>query len=176
MNNKILNEVKSLLSDKLSIDNLPVEVVDIAKNLNIEVYDIDFPFDNVLAALHKKDGRLSIYVNESLSLEQKRFAIAHEIGHYRLHELESDIYFKDRINKNEKNEVEADDFAAELLMVEDLFKFSYKEAVSLINDEKYFNVSMEKKDSILTQNLAKLFGVTEGKVKFRIEKLGLLNM
>jgi Zn-dependent peptidase ImmA (M78 family) len=74
-----------------------------------------------------RKGKIGIItVNESLSEEgRKRFAIAHELGHFELHSdsqlvfcTEEDMYLW---NESKGQEIEANEFAASILMPHDIF-------------------------------------------------------
>ena len=63
----------------------PVLTVPVCKKLGIGVFEIDRD-DNFAGMIVKdKDGSFSIYVNSNHSPQRKRFTIAHEVGHYVLH-------------------------------------------------------------------------------------------
>jgi len=78
------------------------------------------------ASLTRK-GRLGIIsVNKSIPEEgRKRFAIAHELGHFELHAASQIIFCAEDDmfvwNENKEQEIEANEFAANLLMPRDIF-------------------------------------------------------
>lgn len=77
--------------------------------------------------LARKGARGIITVNEWIPEEgRKRFAVAHELGHFELHTdsqlilcTEEDMYVW---NETEEQELEANEFAANILMPEEIFK------------------------------------------------------
>jgi Zn-dependent peptidase ImmA (M78 family) len=79
------------------------------------------------ARLVRKGSLGIITVNSGISVEgQKRFAIAHELGHFELHTAsqlilctEQDMYVW---NENKAQEIEANEFAANILMPEEIFR------------------------------------------------------
>jgi Zn-dependent peptidase ImmA (M78 family) len=87
--------------------------------------------DGSEARLIRKGGLGIITVNSSIPEEgRKRFAIAHELGHFELHAVsqlilctEEDIYVW---NENKAQEIEANEFAASILMPKDIFAEYFK--------------------------------------------------
>lgn len=88
---------------------------------------IEAPLDSADARLVRKGNKGLVRVNQSIpEAGRKRFAIAHELGHFEIHadvtqlsSCTSDDMVADY--KGSKSEVEANWFAAELLMPRDLF-------------------------------------------------------
>jgi Zn-dependent peptidase ImmA (M78 family) len=87
--------------------------------------------DGSEARLIRKGGLGIITVNSGISEEgRKRFAIAHELGHFELHAVsqlilctEEDMYVW---NENKVQEIEANEFAASILMPKDIFTRYFK--------------------------------------------------
>jgi len=79
------------------------------------------------ARLVRRDRSGIITVDKSIPEEgRKRFAVAHDLGHFELHR-ESQLLFcteQDMVvwNENKPQEIEANEFAANMLMPESLFK------------------------------------------------------
>jgi Zn-dependent peptidase ImmA (M78 family) len=149
---------------------LPVPVNKIAESrgLTIKPYDLGEAVSGVLVI---KQGVGTIGINPTESMVRQRFTVAHELGHFELHndgdELFVDkafkVHFRDQnSSKGEiKKEQEANAFAAALLMPE---KFIRKEI-----EKHSFDLSDE--DSMKT--LAKTFNVSVPAMTFRISNLGL---
>jgi Zn-dependent peptidase ImmA (M78 family) len=123
----IRKEASQLLR-KHRIKNPPVPVDKIAESLGATVrYS---PFEGELAGmLVRAHGQIIIGVNSLHHINRQRFTIAHECGHFLLHqgeEIHIDRTF--RINKRNEvssmavdaDEIEANRFAAELLMPFDM--------------------------------------------------------
>ena len=118
------------------IHSIPVDVIGLANALGIEVYEEEFDNNAVSGYISKDDNGYFICVNKMHPATRKQFTIAHEIGHFVLHQdlLENDTllptFYKlgDGINHGNvllrtsninsleyrKNETAANQFAAEL--------------------------------------------------------------
>ena len=121
--------VSSLLAD-CGIRNVPVPVERVASHLGAEIrYS---PFDGELAGMLVRDGGSAVIgVNSAHHVNRQRFTIAHECGHLCLHKGK-DVYIDRsfRVNVNRRDprsaraidpeEIEANRFAAELLMPRDV--------------------------------------------------------
>lgn len=115
------------------IKDAPVDVNKIANMLGFRVILFDFPDE--LSGVVKTIGKIkAIGVNKKHSEVRQRFTIAHELGHYLSgHEnVSHDISGpsegdKKYLDKAWRQEEEADEFAAELLMPESILK---KDAIS----------------------------------------------
>lgn len=141
----LVNE--SLLKVGLSYPENPLEKI-IESYGDIQVTEVDFSEDseNILGAVSYPNGESEprIFINKDLSPERKTFTLAHEFGHYLMHEGR-DKFRLDFVEFNGSDEAqeesEANYFAATLLMPKEKFLKMY----SLLNDEglvaEYFGVS-----------------------------------
>jgi len=108
--------------------------------------------------IQDKDNKF-IVVNKKDNEKRQRFTIAHELGHYFLHMSDQDyentsmVSFRGRSNKHER---EANLFAAELLMPEDVVKREYELVLYP-----------------LASFLARRFDVSEAAMSVRIKEMGL---
>lgn len=100
----------------------PVNVEKVANLLGFQVVPFDFP-DTTSAVIRIKDTSKVIGVNKKQVEVRQRFSIAHELGHYLSgHENfthEKKIFVepdKKYLDPQHRQEEEADEFAAELLM------------------------------------------------------------
>ena len=112
----------------------PVNVVQIAESLGFEVCDYDFPESTSAVLVIDGDTR-AIGVNKSSAPVRKRFSIAHELGHFLLGHgdfADSRQTFEDGSynysDPQNRQESEANEFAAELLMPEAFLKRDLEEA------------------------------------------------
>lgn len=131
---------------RLDIKSVPIPVEKIAKALGVQVRFS--PFDDELSGMiYVKDGVPIIGVNSLHHPNRQRFTIAHELGHLELH-LEM-ITNNVHVDKNfpvlmrdpksatgiEKIEIEANQFAAELLMPRKLINQTLAGKQSDIDDD-----------------------------------------
>jgi Zn-dependent peptidase ImmA (M78 family) len=103
----------------------------------------------------KRGDVSSILVKDNDALNRKRFTIAHELGHMLLH-LKTDGEFIDKVdffrtdevplNGNDRQEIEANQFAAALLMDSELIKQCWCLIHSSDVMSELFKVSKESMD------------------------------
>jgi len=151
---KIKTKVNSLL-EELGINSPPINVEDIAKYLGITFKFIDFENDQISGLLVKKTNKVILAINHIHSDNRQRFTIAHELGHFLFHMntpifVDESPYFRNtRSSKGvDSEEIEANNFAAELLMPEKLITKSMEQidvsnsnAISALAEQ--YNVSIE---------------------------------
>ncbi|MGA2704149.1 MAG: ImmA/IrrE family metallo-endopeptidase [Isosphaeraceae bacterium] len=156
---------------RLGIQSAPTPVEKIAKALGAQVRFS--PFDSELSGMvYIKDGVPIIGVNSLHHPNRQRFTIAHELGHLELHRqmITSNVH----VDKNfpalmrdpksatgtEQIEIEANQFAAELLM-----------PIALIEQAlagKQFDID----DDGPIEELAKKFRVSKQALEYRIRNRG----
>jgi Zn-dependent peptidase ImmA (M78 family) len=114
-----------------------------------------------------------IGVNEAHHLNRQRFTLAHELGHFLLHHSASSVFidaspvfFRDETSSDgsKLQEIEANTFAAELLMPEELLR-------KFIN-----NQPLDAFDERAVRRLAAQFGVSAQALTIRLTRLGLINI
>jgi len=166
---KICNEAARLLN-QYDISKPPVPVDKLARLIGAKLkYS---PLDEELSGMvFIKEGRPIIGVNATHHVNRQRFTIAHEIGHVMLHknfitkEVHVDKTFPMlmRDSKASKGidiiEIEANAFAAELLMPEAFLK------------EALENKSYDIDDDAFVESLAKKFKVSLHAIQLRLGKL-----
>ena len=113
-------------------DNPPIDVEEIVRYLNVDYANTpDFRKFKVVGSISLIDGKPKIWVNpmENSMLERKRFTIAHELGHLMFNHLSSikqniddDIISLNRDDNWDELEMEANGFAAQLLMPANIVK------------------------------------------------------
>ncbi|MBU4017219.1 ImmA/IrrE family metallo-endopeptidase [Patescibacteria group bacterium] len=136
---------------------LPVSLSNVLDKYNIILKTGKFEDKNVSGVFNRKDQE--IYVAEDEAPNRKAFTVAHELGHYFLHEnKQTEVFLREQIlnltEESRENEQEANWFAASLLMPEKLIK-------------KYYSISKD------VDVLSTLFGVSPTAVYFRLKNLGL---
>ncbi|TLD94490.1 ImmA/IrrE family metallo-endopeptidase [Helicobacter jaachi] len=124
----------------------PIKVVDLAHAMGLRVMETKFTKDSIAGLLDMNER--TIYIAKSEGYARKRFSIAHEIGHYVLHKEECQkegrhISYRDEISSLgfEIKEIEANFFAANLLMPKESVMSLVLEGYTLEEMAHYFNVS-----------------------------------
>ena len=120
----------------------PVKITPIARDLGLPVYRVS-EWGNNLSGMLKRDAKApsgySIFVNGHDNDRRKRFTIAHEIGHYILHEnLIKDGIVEDALLRAEglsnAIEAQANAFAADLLMPWHLIRAQQEKGINGIEE------------------------------------------
>lgn len=128
--------------------------------------------DNVSGAILFKDDEYNILINTSKPATRQNFTLGHELGHFFLHkqELQDDraiidgdesldgpkiLYRRDNEEDDKRLEIEANNFAASLLMPTDLVRRAWDATHSV-------------------QECARIFSVSVIAMSIRLTKLGLL--
>ena len=156
---KINQELEDLTSEILMNNDMykvPVNVIKIANANDIKVYEGSLDKSISGAIRYKRDeNKFEILVNRNDIKSIQRFTIAHELGHYFLHQdfLKDEEVFIDnmyRITESDKpsiedlkkKEKEVDYFAGALLMNRTLLEKMHKENNSIKELAEIFNVSV----------------------------------
>lgn len=135
---------------KLYCDECPTNIFHIAKQLDLKIYEAIFDRDDVSGMIEARNKK--IYIAKQDSEQRQRFSIAHEIGHYVLHHsgnIDYEQYEHKHISFRDNaaslgfdiREIEANFFAANLLMPESRIKELFTEGFSLQELAYYMNVS-----------------------------------
>ena len=158
------------LRARLSQDEVPVPVERIAELLGVPVV-LETLDRNVSGLLLRQGDAKAIGVNAAHPRVRQRFTVAHELGHLLLHPGRDLILDHVRVNLRDdrssmgtdREEREANAFAAELLMPNDLVKGE----VQTILDRG------GTADSRFVADLAQVFDVSEQAIEVRLVNLGL---
>jgi Zn-dependent peptidase ImmA (M78 family) len=155
--------------------SLPIDIELIVSSEGIILYREKLE-DAVSGMLVIKNNEVVIGVNEKHHPNRQRFTIAHEFGHYLLHRNLSNIFFDESLvffrdeqssEGSKYQEIEANNFAAELLIPEKLLRQKIiQQPVDAFDDS----------DNSLIQQLAKDFGVSIQALTIRLTKLGLITV
>lgn len=127
----------------------PVDPVRIARDLGIDVLEIELDPDIAGAILKEPGQDPTIFLNASDSANRQRFTAAHELGHYVMHSNEPDAfdYIDNRssFETDESNmpETFADVFATNLLMPSDEVKRLRRAHYTPTQIASYFGVSQD---------------------------------
>lgn len=145
--------------------DLPVDVRRLAKLEGIQVDRTDFG-DEISGVLIKDGGRAIIGINGRDAPTRQRFTIAHELGHFLLHaDRGLDVVHRRDGNSSTGHdplEVEANQFAAELLMPADRVRH-------LFNKQPF-----DFDDETALRKLATTFGVSPRAMAVRLSSLDLV--
>lgn len=159
MRKKLERLAQEILVDNDMLNQLPVNLLEIARSNNIEVYYTDLP-DDVSGAIKydKEKSTFKIVIKASLPRVRQRFTLAHELAHYFLEkellqnfELHIDTLYR----KDSESETNIDYLAGALLMDKDLLQDLYE-----------INPSIS--------DLAKVFVVSESALRVRLSVLGII--
>jgi Zn-dependent peptidase ImmA (M78 family) len=155
------------------IDAAPVDVFALATLAGADLVQHQFDEDgDISGMLYCDETRTVIGVNSAHSLTRRRFTVAHELGHLRLHpgrplilDAPARVNFRDRTASlaTDREEIEANAFAAALLMPERLVLESVGR---LLNAGQH---APEK----LALLLAEEFQVSEAAMGYRLINLGI---
>lgn len=157
-----------LVLNRLNIKTLPVPVEEVANSYQIKISRA--PNNDFSGMLIRKDGLALIGVNSDESSVRQRFTLAHELGHFFLHQKQ-DAFIDYRDNKKDvmrtPRERQANMFAAAILMPRQLLLKDFKFAAQEGFDE-------EDEVSSLIHDLAKKYDVSEDAMRFRLMNLKLV--
>jgi Zn-dependent peptidase ImmA (M78 family) len=171
MNKKPEIEAQELLKN-VGINNPPIRVDRIAAKLNAQLSFEPFEGkDDISGILYRDDERTVIGINSTHSGARQRFTIAHEIGHLVLHKGDLFVDQAVRLNFRDKRsslaedqqEIEANQFAAELLMPKDMIKREVEKCT----------VKKVTTEAQLVTELARVFEVSEQAMGYRMFNLGI---
>lgn len=162
-------EARKLLAETEA--RVPVDLNAVADFLGLSILEEDLE-DSVSGMLVVNDGHGMIGVNGHHHVNRRRFTTAHEIGHFLLHRAGANVFvdakpvfFRDDISSSgtERQEVEANAFAAELLM-------PTKHLREQVEDE-----ATDLYDDTAVQKLARSFGVSAQALTIKLVRLGLIS-
>lgn len=167
---KIKQEVSRLL-DASELNHPPIDVIRIVKKLGIEFRREPFDAD-VSGLLFRGEKRTIIGVNALHHRNRQRFTTAHEIGHYILHKFDIHVdkgfqmVLRDKKSSGATDslEIEANQFAAELLMPERMIRC---DAVKYLRD-------FENDEGL--SEIATRYGVSAQAMAFRLANLGMIKL
>ena len=163
-------EAERALRESGHIGEVPIDIEAVAGHLGAQV--IRERLDRGVSGLLFRDGdSIIIGVNDLHASRRQRFTVAHEVGHLVLHKgrpLVLDhvrVNFRDSMSSAATNaeEIEANQFAAEILMPRDLV---IREAKRLLEDDPAAT------DASIVPLLAQGFDVSDQAMEYRLINLG----
>lgn len=147
---------------------LPVDVEEILNNRGVVV--VKEPADSDLSGmLLIEDDLALVVVNTDHAEVRQRFSLAHECGHLELHATGRDWFHRDEWSRAgvDRVEIEANTFAAELLMPEVAVREQVADLpVDMVSDDGNRNI----------EKLARIFRVSTQAMSFRLQNLGIMKL
>jgi Zn-dependent peptidase ImmA (M78 family) len=159
---KIIEQRAEKILERAKITEVPVDVSDISKKLDIVIKYA--PSTEFSGLLYRKDGKAFMAINNKDPEVRQRFTIAHELGHFFLHPQKNTfIEFRDNGSNTPRSfkEIQANQFAAALLMPR---KNLLKDIIS------YQETGITDK---AIQALAERYQVSEESMNYRLRNLNL---
>lgn len=154
-------------------DKYPIDVEAIVKKHNIGLVIHPLPSEQFGLLVINKAGKAVIVANAKHSKTRQRVTVAHELGHYLLHwHGDVEVFHKDtrgRLGTN-RQEVDADTFAATLLMPEALLRCW----VDKLHADGVYIDAIEDAGGVIRDMATKLHA-SEQAVLVRLEQLKLFD-
>ncbi len=140
---------------------LPVDPFKLAAAWGARVEPLREPANGLSGSAVIENGIPYIYFNSNEHYNRQRFTVAHELGHHVLGHTQDGEYHRDIVGNystgiRDDREIEANQFAAELLMPEE----AIRQLVSRIGVDS-------------TLRLANIFNVSEAAMHWRLKALGM---
>jgi len=154
---------------ELKIQGPPVPVREIARKHRARIVRVSGNDVDIDGFLYRNKNEVVIGINQDQASVRQRFTIAHELGHLLLHEnnhIRVDRGFRVRLRDHtsgegaDREEMEANRFAAELLMPIDFLRSDLK------------NQEFDLADDNQLRTLAKRYGVSTQALAIRLNGLG----
>ena len=170
MNKDRIEQKTQEILKTLGITKVPIDVYKISKHLGVAIVEEDLD-DDISGLLFHKGKKSIIAVNRMHSGNRHRFTIAHELGHHELHKNKQDVFvdksavhYRNQLSATGKDlhEIEANNFAAALLMPKSILKTDIERIATPITD---FHV----------ERMALKYGVSELAMGFRLKNLGFID-
>jgi Zn-dependent peptidase ImmA (M78 family) len=171
--NKIIKETDEILSKYSSELGQWEVILSVIRDQNIELREADLK--DISGMLVKENNHTwTIIVNKEDSKTRKLFTIAHELGHYQLHRQTSDRFVdghlvaqngwnRDELSKYSEQELEANEFAANLIMPAALIA------------QTLGKIKKENIDETVLQKLANQFNVSTLAMLTRLKNLNYVD-
>lgn len=172
-NKNLIRKVIVNLLDKAGIKKAPVEIERIARLLKVEIRKHPYKGNSDLSGILVRDqGKVVVGINSNHHEHRQRFSIAHEIGHYLLHEgnkvfvdREYKVNFRDSNSSLGTNiqEIEANIFASLLLIPENL----------LLKDLSRYEIDVQDQEDIqkFAETLADKYNVSPTSMMLRLSSI-----
>lgn len=159
----------------------PIPVEKLARALNVQIIYVETEDDDLSGFFYRDPltGKSVIGVNDDHYKTRQRFTIAHEIGHLMLHSFEDLHYDRkgsggifrrsaESATGENRDEVEANCFAAELLMPEEL-------VYDKLENSEISDIFERNVDAAMRE-MAKDLGVSPHALTIRMAQLGIVSI
>ncbi len=173
-----LEKIASQILFNNDMYKIPVNLLKIAKNFDITVYNTNFEKwgkKYVSGVIRYVDGKISILINQKDSREMKRYTLAHELGHFfldneavKLHKIHIDTLYRDGADSSKTEPKTENRLQVQFTDNLDIDYF----ASALLMDRKVLRKVFKVESSI--SELAKLFVVSYSVMAVRLDTLGLI--
>lgn len=146
----IVKKEANKIRSKFAKDKRIIDLEQVANANNIKIISEDF-MESISGLFVKENGEYIIAVNKNHHGNRKRFTIAHELGHFILHK-EDNLHYDPNTKKDTEiflradgvisgNETDANHFAAELLMPEEMVREDFKKTPNVMELAQMYEVS-----------------------------------
>jgi Zn-dependent peptidase ImmA (M78 family) len=174
MNSKRILEIERLAESVRDECKIPdygfKDIFEAAEKLEYRLIRYPIGEDSIMGFALIRDSDRIIFSNSSIILSREIFTVAHEIGHQKLHLNENDktIIKDDDLNDRDEFEVEANYFAACLLIPEDKIN-------------KYIRLVLKDKpksewDGLDIAKIQTTFNVSYDMILIRLKELGIISV
>lgn len=172
MNRKKIRAIVDSILDQDGLRTLPIDINKIAKLANA-VVSVDELEEGLSGFAFQKDSTRFIGISSGDGRLRRRFTLAHELGHIFLHKSDPLLYdvglmmLRDDHSSDgtDIKEIEANRFAAELLMPEDEVRKDMKNAQGIDF------LSEDKETKLYVSSLAKKYDVSPKAMSVRLATL-----
>ena len=173
---KRIQKIVEQVLAQMNVSIPPIDVRKVAQSINIQIHEEEL--GEISGLIFREGSQVVIGVNNKHHENRKRFTIAHELGHFYLHgqnPLFVDKVFavklRDQVSSEavSLDEIEANAFAAELLMPTQMLRKDLQQLSSDVLDY----AADGSLDEVLSR-LAKIYQVSKQAMTIRLVNLGFI--
>ena len=181
---KIIDQlIKDYNSNQEINDQIPVNIVEKIKEQNIELNELCYDLhDEVLGEIKKENGKYKINIQGYDFNYRRRFTMAHELGHYKLHKdllddegLDDGLSYETMYRKNAKissnQETQANKYAIDMLVPKELIISIVKELNKIKEIPGIIDENGQANNLNLIEYLSNRFEVSKIALGFRLNQL-----
>ncbi|AHH04318.1 Hypothetical protein BHY_1367 (plasmid) [Borrelia nietonii YOR] len=158
---------------KYAVLLIPVPIIKIAIGEGLKIFEIAFEDKYKNFAGYIKPNKKAIYINETMNLKDKRFAIAQQLGHYLMHKYQVFNPSKrtDTINtQNNHMTIEANIFATNLLIPTTTLKLKVPQYKSIKYPQKAMAKEFQVSENIIHFKLSMINEIHRLERESKIQK------